>query len=75
LTIKLGTVKIRKAIIVKGGRRHESLEVTIPKRVLYILPGILGREADVFVDEKRKRIIYQFIKKGRHGSMPLQKKV
>jgi len=65
LIIKLGKVKVRKALVTKKKKRHESLEVTIPKQVLTITPNIIGEEAEVLVDEKRKRIIYQFIKKKR----------
>lgn len=58
---KIGRVKIRDSHVSWRGKREVTLEVTIPKEVRLFLDLKHGMEAEVYVDEKNKRIIYQIL--------------
>jgi len=59
--IEAGRVKVRKYLTAKTPRRRDYLCFSIPKTVLIVLGNILGKEARVIVDEKKKRIIYEIL--------------
>lgn len=58
---KVGKVKIRDSHMTWKGKKEVTLEVTVPKEVRIFFDIHRGMEAEVFVDEENKRIIYQIL--------------
>jgi len=58
---KIGKVKIRDSHVKWRGKGEVTLEVTIPKEVKLFFDVHHGMEAEVYIDEKNRRIIYQLL--------------
>jgi len=59
--IEVGTVKVRNTVVSKKRSKMRNLSLTIPKNVQIFLGNLRGKKARVFVDQEKKRIIYEIL--------------
>jgi len=68
--IEVGRVKVRRAVAPKSPRSRDYPCLTVPKAALVLLGEIVGKEARVIVDEKKRRIIYEILDSSGKPSEP-----